>query len=127
MGEELDEAGGLAMVLALPVRQGLLAVAAVALPFVEEDRERSHEGEVPRGRGMAHLAMILPLGVIAAIMLLDLDAPITADEAQESVRVGFHRVKAADSVARFPGGLGDLPPPQMIHLLMEAEDLGCPG
>lgn len=127
IGEELDEAGWLAMVHALPIGQRMLAVAAVTLPFVEEDRQRSHEGEVSSRWGVAHLAMILPLGVIAAIMLLDLDAPITADEAQESVGVGFLGVKAADSVARFPGGLGDLPPPQMIHLLMEAEDLGCPG
>jgi len=71
--------------------------------------------------------MILSLGMIAAIMLLGFDAPIAPDEPQESGRTGFLRVEATDSVAGFIGGLGDLPPSQVIHLLVEAEDLRCSG
>ena len=117
----------MAMVLAEPIGEGFFTVAAVALPFVEEDGQRSHEREVARRRGVPYLAMILSLGVIAAIMLPGFDAPIASYEPQQSVGVGFLGAEAGDSAARFVGGLGDVPSPQMIHLLVEAEDLGRTG
>ena len=40
---------------------------------------------------------------------------------------GLFGVEATDAVARFVGGLDDLPSPQVIHLLVDAEDLGGSG
>lgn len=71
--------------------------------------------------------MILSLGMVAPVMLLDFDAPIAADELQQSVWIGLLGLKATDAVARFLGGLGNPPSPQMIHRLVEAEDLGRSG
>lgn len=42
VGEELDQAGWAAMVSALPVRQGFLALGFPALAFVEEDGLGTH-------------------------------------------------------------------------------------
>ena len=65
----------MAMVLALPVRQRALAGALAALTLVEEDRQRSHQRQIPCGGGLTDLAMVFALRVISPVMLLGLDPP----------------------------------------------------
>jgi len=117
----------MAMVLALPIGQGSFAIAAASLSFVEEDRQRSHQREIPCGGGVAHLAVVFPLSVIAAVVLFGFDAPVASYQPQQSVRVGFLGVEASDPTASLAGGLDHLAAPQVVHLLVEAEDLRRSG
>ena len=125
--EELDERVGMAMVVALPVGERAFAPGAPPLALIEKDRQRSHQGEIPCRGGMADLAMVFALGVIAPVMLFGFDAPVATHQAEQGVGIGFVEVETADAVTGFPGGLEDLTPPQVIDLLVEAKDLRGSG
>lgn len=71
------QVAGLAHVLAQPIRQGLLCFGSMPLEFVEEDGGGAHQREIARSSGIAHLAMVFPLGMITPVMLPDLNGPIT--------------------------------------------------
>lgn len=111
------------MVLALPIRQGGLPVATASLPLIEEDGQRAHEREIAGGGAIAHLAMVLALSVIPPVMLFDFDPPVTSHQREQSLRIGLRRVDAAGPIAGVVGGLDHIPPPQMFHPLVDAEDL----
>lgn len=111
------------MILLLPIRQRLFPFAAISLTFVEEDCDGSHEGEVPCAGRFAHLAMVLALGMIPAVMLFDFDRPVASHPIEQASGVGLLRVKAGDPIAGFVGGLDHLAPPQVLHLLIDAQDL----
>jgi hypothetical protein len=66
--ERLDQVLGLAVVFALPVGEGFFGVAPGTLQFKQKDGGGTHEGEIARGDGLAHQAMIFPLGVVAAVV-----------------------------------------------------------
>ena len=117
----------MAMVVCLPVRQGGFAVGAGALLFVEKDRQRSHQRQVAGGGRMTDVAMVLALGVIAAVMLLDLDSPVATHQAQQGVGIGFLGVETAEAEAGFVGGLDDLSPAQVVDFLVQTEDLSSPS
>ena len=72
----LDQGIGMAVVFALPVGEGFFCVRFKPLLFIKEDGRRTHEGEIARADGVAHQAMIFPLGVVAAVMLFDFDGPV---------------------------------------------------
>lgn len=115
------------MVLALPVWQGLLAVAVASLPFVEKDGQRAQQRQIPRGHGMTNLAMVFALGVVPPIVLADFDAPIIPHQRQHLVRTGLLGGQTEHAIAGLARGLDDLPSAQKIHLLVEPKDLRRSG
>src|SRR5512139_3686400 len=88
-GEAVDQGIGIAVVLVLPVRQGALALAVPALTLIKEDGEGSHQGQIARGGGMTHLAMIFTLGVVPPVMLLGFDTPVATHPRQQNLWARF--------------------------------------
>lgn len=113
----------MAMVVRLPVGQGGFALGMSALLLVEKDRQRSHQRQIARGGRLTDVAMILALGVIAPIMLLDFDGPVATHQGEQRVGIGLVWVETADAPTGFAGGFDDLPPAQVVGLLVETEDL----
>jgi hypothetical protein len=77
MDQLSDQWIGIADILAVPVWQRLFCVATGPLVFIKKDRRRTHERKIARGDGVAHQAMIFPLGVVAAIVLFGFDDPVS--------------------------------------------------
>ena len=78
----LDQSIGIADILSLPVRQRCFGVALGPLVFIKKDGRRTHEREIARGDGVAHQAMIFPLGVVTAIVLFGFDGPVSPHQIQ---------------------------------------------
>jgi len=111
------------MVFALPVRQGFFALASPALEFKEEDGQRTHQREIAGGDGVTHLTVILPLGVVAAVMLFDLDGPIATDQAEKFLRIGLLGPEAGHEIGRFVGGFDHAAFAQELSLAIDADEL----
>jgi hypothetical protein len=111
------------MVLALPVRQGFFALAPPALEFKEEDGQRTHEREIAGGHGVTHLTVILPLGVVSAVMLFDLDGPIPSHQFEKFLRIDFLSPKAGHEIGRFVGGFDHAAFAQELSLAIDPDEL----
>jgi len=101
-------------------------VATPALKLVEEDGQRSHQGQIARGGGLADLAMVFALRVVPPVMLPGFDAPLVAPQRQHRVRGGWFRGQTEHAITGLAGGLAPLPPPPIVPRLVEAEDLHRP-
>ena len=123
-GHLLDQGIGRAVVFALPVGEGFFCVRFKPLLFIKEDGRRTHEGEIARADGVAHQAMIFPLGVVAAVMLFDFDGPVFAHQFQEPLRAGFVRPATGDAVNGLLRGFNDPAFAQVLNFALQAEDLG---
>ena len=73
---------GIADILSLPVWQGFLGIALGSLVFIKKHCRRAHEGKVAGGNGVAHQAMIFPLGVVTTVVLFGFDGPGSPHEVQ---------------------------------------------
>ena len=111
------------MVFALPVRQGLFALASLALEFKEEDGQRTHEREIASGDGMTHLAMIFPLGVVSAVMLFGLDGPIPSHQFEKFLRIDFLGPEAGHQIGGFLGGFDHAAFAQELSLAIDPDEL----
>lgn len=126
-GQQGDECPGVTHVPELPIGQRGLGTGGATLSFKEEDRVRSHQGEIAGCGGVADAAVVFALGVVATIMLLGLDHPITANQRQQQGGIRFVRPETGHAVGGFEGGLDDAPAAQCLDLAIDAEDLGGSG
>lgn len=111
------------MVFALPVRQGFFARASPALEFKEEDGQRTHQRQIAGGDGVTHLTVILPLGVVPAVMLFGLDGPIATDQVEEFLRIGLLSPEAGRQIGRFVGGFDHAALAQELSLAIDPDEL----
>lgn len=126
-GQLSDEGAGLAHVLALPIGQGLLAGAFGSLIFIKEDRGRTHQGQIARRIGMAHLAVIFPLGMIAPVMLFDFNPPVLSDSFEQELGRGFLGPEAGHPVKRLVGDFDDPAPAEDFDVAIDADNLRGSG
>ena len=69
VGKEAKEAVGIAVIAFDPVGEEALPPGTVALLLVEEDGQGAEQGQGAGGLGMAHPTVVLPQGMIAAVVL----------------------------------------------------------
>src|ERR1039457_1133851 len=108
-----DQCIGIADILALPVWQRLFCAAMGPLVFITKDCRRTHQREIARSDGVAHQAMIFPLGVVTAIVLFGFDGPVSA--------LSITNALAASSPRRNEGQRGRDPSPSMAQVIAKKE------
>lgn len=117
----------MAHVFALPVGEGFFGIAFGELEFKKEDGQGTHQREVASGDGVTHQAVIFPLGMIAAVMLFNLNSPIAAHLFQQGLGIGLVGPKAGDQISGFVGVFDDLTLAQGLSLAVNTDHLSGAG
>lgn len=95
--------------------------------FVKEDRRRTHEGEVAGGGGVAHLAVIFSLGVVAPVMLFNFNPPILSYALEQQLGRSFFGPETGHSVNGFMSRFVDPAFAEELDYAIDAKDLRGSG